>query len=74
MTIIQNDFTLTSQELAKVNLYFETKARAYAEEGEDPQQSVKVIFEFSILGRTVTAYFDGSLSGQIILDETKISN
>jgi hypothetical protein len=73
MTIIQNDFTLTSQELAAINQFFEQKAIAHAGEGEDPQQSVKVVFEFSVLGRTVTAYFDGSLSSQIISDDTAMA-
>ena len=73
MALTQNHFLLTDEELKEINCYFSGMAESHAQAGEDAQQSVSVTFDFMpVLGRTVTARFDGELNGRLISDESEV--
>ena len=75
MALKKIDFLLSNEELNKINQYFEAKAEAHAQAGEDAQQSVSVTFEFApVIGRNISAHFDGALCGTVISDESEISS
>ena len=57
------DFILTADELAALNRYATDRAQRHAKAGEDPPSGLRVEFDFSPFGRTVTAYFDGAVKG-----------
>jgi hypothetical protein len=75
MVLKKIDFLLSDEELNKINQYFEAKAEANAQSGEDAQQSVSVTFEFApVFGRKISAHFDGAICGRVISDESEISS
>jgi hypothetical protein len=55
-------FLLSEQQIKKLNQYFSEQSAAYAAEGENPW-GVRVVFEWTPLGRCVTAYFDSAING-----------
>ena len=75
MALTKIDFLLSDEELNKINRYFEATAEAHAQAGEDAQQSVSVTFEFApVIGRNISAHFDGALCGRLITNESEISS
>ena len=64
MGLKHTDFTLSDEQLARINKYFQEQAQAYVDAGEDSAGSVHVTFVWMPgLGRSVTAYFDGDIEG-----------
>lgn len=69
MGLKTTDFFLTDAELEEVNSYLRAQATAHSRAGEDPPDSVRVVFEFSpVFGREVSVYFDGAVNGYCITD------
>ena len=64
MGLEHTDFTLTAEQLARINRYFQERAQGYAEAGEDPVDAVHITFVWMPdFGRSVTAYFNGEIKG-----------
>ena len=67
MALKSSDFDLTDRQLERINRYFADQVTKYAQAGEDPPGSVKVVFEWVPgLDRFVTAYFDSAVNGHEI--------
>ena len=68
MALEHQDFQLTDEQLTKINEYTAGEGGAYAKEGEGPAMGglkLEIIWTPG-LGRSITAYFDGSQMGCII--------
>ncbi|MFZ4534919.1 hypothetical protein [Propionivibrio sp.] len=65
MGLEHSDFILIDEQLAKINKYTAEQGAAYAKAGEGPPMGgVMLQFEWVPgLGRSITAYFDGSVEG-----------
>ncbi len=59
----QQDFSLTAEELTALNRYAADRAQRHAQAGEDPPSGMRIVFDFTPFGRSVTAYFDGAVNG-----------
>jgi len=72
MSLTQNDFHLTSHQIWMINQYFSEIGKIQFQLGEGPPSSIRVVFEWvPPLGRFVTAYFDGTVEGLTIEDNSK---
>ncbi len=68
MALEHEDFQLTDEQLTKINEYSARIGAAYAKEGEGPAMGglkLEIIWTPG-LGRSITAYYDGSQEGCII--------
>lgn len=62
-----SDFVLTEHELASLNAHLAARSGAYVEGREDAPAGLRVCFDFVPgLGREVTAYLDGDVSGHTL--------
>lgn len=69
MTFTVSSFQLSQRQIDDINEHFSRKAEAFRKAGEDPHQSIKVVFEWMpIYGRSVSAYFDGEVVGHVVED------
>jgi hypothetical protein len=65
MALTHSDFSLTDEQLARINSYCARSAAAYAEAGEGPAMGgLKLEFFWAPgLGRSIIAYYDGAVEG-----------
>ena len=64
MALQHIDFTLTDEQVARINQYFQEQAQGYADAGEDAVDAVYVTFVWMPgIGRSVTAHFNGDVAG-----------
>jgi len=65
MALMHDDFSLTDEQLARINSYSARTGAAYAKEGEGPAMGgLKVEFTWTPgLGRSITACYDGAVEG-----------
>jgi hypothetical protein len=69
MGLDKTDFLLTDEQINRINQYFEECATERALAGEDPPQSVKVVFSWGPpFGRGVDAVFDSGSTTCVIED------
>lgn len=69
MGLDKTDFLLTDEQINRINQYFEECATKHALAGEDPPQSVQVVFYWGpFFGRTVDAIFDSGSTACVIED------
>ena len=67
MALTHQDFKLTDEQIEAVNQHIEARSRRYAAEDDLPESpTVSVRFDFWVLGRDVTVYFDGEVDGHPI--------
>ncbi len=72
MALTQNDFYLTPHQIDMINQYFSEMGKLNFQAGEGPPGSIRIEFEWvPPLGRFVTAYFDGTVDGFAIEDNSK---
>ena len=67
MALTHQDFKLTDEQLEAINHHIEARSRRYAAEDDLPESpTVSVRFDFWVLGRDVTVYFDSEVDGHSI--------
>lgn len=63
MGLTQSFFSLSDQQLEKINAYIADRAAQYGAAGEDPPQEVRIEFSWTIYGRCIDVFFNGEIHG-----------
>lgn len=63
MGLNQNFFSLSQQQLEKINAYIADRAEQLSATDEDPPQVVRIEFSSTVMGRCIDVFFDGEIHG-----------